>query len=116
MARFYVDENFPMPVVDELRRLGHDALTMQESGKARQAIPDEIVLSLASADQRAVLTLNRKHFIQLHRLIAEHAGIVVCSFDPDFIGQAQRIHATLAAMETLFNQLVRINRPSGASL
>ena len=33
MAQLYADENFPLPVVDELRRLGHNALTMQESGK-----------------------------------------------------------------------------------
>ena len=111
MAQLYADENFPLPVVDELRRLGHNALTMQESGKARQAISDEVVLSLAGADQRAVLTLNRKHFIQLHRLTPEHAGIVVCTFDPDFVGQAQRIHTALMAMETLFNQLIRVNRP-----
>ncbi len=111
MAQLYADENFPLPVVDELRRLGHNALTMQESGKARLAISDEVVLSLASADQRAVLTLNRKHFIQLHRLTPEHAGIVVCTFDPDFVGQAQRIHTALMAMETLFNQLIRVNRP-----
>ncbi|MCC7220865.1 MAG: DUF5615 family PIN-like protein [Candidatus Contendobacter sp.] len=111
MARLYADENFPLPVVDELRRLGHDAQTMQESGKARQAISDAVVLALASADQRAVLTLNRKHFIQLHRLTPEHAGIVVCTFDPDFIGQAQSIDAVLVTMENLFNQLIRVNRP-----
>lgn len=66
MARLYADENFPLPVVTELRRLGHDVVTLQESGLARQAIPDEAVLSLASAERRAVVTLNRKHFIQLH--------------------------------------------------
>ena len=111
MARLYADENFPLPVVEELRRLGHDALTMHESGKARQAIPDEVVLSLASAEQRALLTLNRKHFIQLHRLTPEHAGIIVCTFDPDFTGQARRIHAALEAASTLSGQLIRVNRP-----
>jgi Domain of unknown function (DUF5615) len=29
----YADENFPLPVVQELRRLGHDVLTAQEDGK-----------------------------------------------------------------------------------
>jgi len=28
MARLYADENFPLPVVEELRQLGHDVLTM----------------------------------------------------------------------------------------
>ena len=34
MARFYSNENFPLPVVEEgLRRLGHDVLTIQETGE-----------------------------------------------------------------------------------
>jgi len=36
MARLYSNENFPLPVVEELRRLGHDVLTIQETGKAEQ--------------------------------------------------------------------------------
>jgi uncharacterized protein DUF5615 len=34
MARLYADENFPLPVVEELRRLGHDVLTIYETGQA----------------------------------------------------------------------------------
>jgi hypothetical protein len=30
MARLYSNENFPLPIVDELRKLGHDVLTIQE--------------------------------------------------------------------------------------
>lgn len=41
MARLYADENFPLPVVEELRRLGHDVLTMYEDGRANQSISDE---------------------------------------------------------------------------
>ena len=69
MARLYSNENFPLPVVEELRRLGHDVLTIQEAGKANQECPDEAVLASASADDRALLTINRKHFIRLHRAI-----------------------------------------------
>ena len=75
MARLYANENFPMPVVEELRRIGHDVLTIQETGKVGQSIPDEEVLAFASADNRAVLTLNRKHFIHLHSSNPEHNGI-----------------------------------------
>lgn len=32
--RFYADENFPLDTVIELRRLGHDVLTMFEDGRA----------------------------------------------------------------------------------
>jgi Domain of unknown function (DUF5615) len=30
MARLYADENFPLPVVTVLRRLGHDIVTIQD--------------------------------------------------------------------------------------
>ena len=66
MTRLYADENFPLPVVIELRRLGHDVLTMPEAGQAGKAVSDEGVLAFARTEGRAVLTLNRKHFIRLH--------------------------------------------------
>jgi hypothetical protein len=47
MARLYPNENFPLPVVEELRRLGHDTLTSRDAGKSGQAMPDEEVLRLA---------------------------------------------------------------------
>ncbi len=87
-------------------------LTIHEAGKAQQSTPDDIVLKLASADGRAILTLNRKHFVQLHAKQPLHAGIVVCTFDPDFEGQAQRIHDALKSPSQLTGQLVRVNRPT----
>ena len=74
MARLYANENFPLPVVIELRRHGHDVLTIQETGKADQAIPDEAVLAFACTEQRAFLTFNRKHFIRLHNSQSDHSG------------------------------------------
>jgi hypothetical protein len=92
MVRFYANENFPLPVVERLRELGHDVVTIQETGKGSQRVSDEAVLQLASRDQRSVPTLNRQHFVRLHRAVPDHAGIVVCTVDMDFLGQAQRIH------------------------
>jgi hypothetical protein len=66
MARLYANENFPLPVVAALRQAGHDVITVAETGKAEQAWPDEDVLEFATQDDRALLTLNRKHFIRLH--------------------------------------------------
>jgi hypothetical protein len=34
MADLYVDENIHFGIVKRLRRLGHDAVTVQESGRA----------------------------------------------------------------------------------
>ncbi len=114
MARLYSNENFPLPVVEELRRLEHEVLTIQETGKGGQAITDEAVLAFAHAEQRVLLTLNRKHFIRLHNQQAEHSGIVVCTFDPDFIALAQRIHKALDNQSSPLGQLIRINRPASS--
>jgi predicted nuclease of predicted toxin-antitoxin system len=111
MARLYANENFPLPAVEELRRLGHDVMTSHESGQAGQAVSDEQVLAFAATQARILITLNRKHFVRLHQARSDHAGIIVCTFDPDFTALAQRIHAALEAQPQLAGQLVRINRP-----
>jgi hypothetical protein len=112
MARCYSNENFPLPVVEVLRRFWHDVLTTVESGRAGQAIPDAEVLAFAVAEQRVVLTLNRWHFIRLYHTTPEHAGMVVCTYDPNFAALAQRIHTALEAQPQMAGQLVRANRPA----
>jgi hypothetical protein len=112
MARLYSNENFPLPVVEELRKLGHDVLTIQEIGDAGKSVSDEDVLAFAISENRGLLTLNRKHFIRLHRQDVNHSGVIVCTFDPDFIALAHRIHGAIEARPQLASQLIRINRPS----
>jgi hypothetical protein len=112
MARLYSNENFPLPVVEELRRLGHDVLTNQETGQAGQAVSDESILTFACAEKRMVLTLNRKHFIRLHQQKPEHCGITVCTVDTDFIGLAHRIHEAILAHAQDTAPLLRVNRPA----
>lgn len=113
MARFYANENFPLPVVQALRQLGHDVVTVQDTGKAGLAVPDQEVLGFASAEKRAVLTLNRKHFVHLHNRTRKHAGIVVCTFDCDFASQAGRIDESVKQARDLSGKLIRVNRPAG---
>ena len=111
MARLYADENFPLPVVEALRTLGHDVLTIHEAGKAHQRYPDISVLADATADTRAILTYNRKHFRLLHNQSANHSGIILCTYDPDFARQAHRIDETIKSYDSLVGQLLRVNRP-----
>ena len=111
MTRFYSDENFPITVVEELINLGHDVLTIQETGMAQQSFPDAQVLKVASEDKRAVLTFNRKHFIALHKIQPNHEGIIVCTFDIDFVGLARRIHKSILPFDSISGMLIRINRP-----
>jgi len=112
MASLYADENFPLPVVEELRRLGHDVLTIYEDGKANQRYSDEEILITATELGRAVLTTNRRHFIRLHIASSSHHGIIVCTYDPDFTGQARRISNLISTQEPLAKQLIRVNRPT----
>lgn len=113
MIRLYSNENFSIPVVDELRKLGYDVVTIQETGKDQQSFPDEPVLKFASEDNRAVLTFNRKHFIALHKLSSQHQGIIVCTFDIDFVALAHRIHENILNAKSIAGKLIRINRPHG---
>ena len=111
MADFYSNENFPLPVVEHLRQLGHDVVTIQEVGQADQAVPDEAVLAFSTKENRILLTFNRKHFIKLHRDMPNHSGIVVCTFDPDFEALAIRIHQTVTTSADMSGKLLRVNRP-----
>ena len=112
MARFHANENFPLPAVEELRRLGNDVLTIQETGRGGLALPDREVLDLARVENRILLTVNRRHFIRLHGAQPDHGGIVVCTYDPDFSGQALRIHEAVAEVRELAGRLIRVNRPA----
>lgn len=111
MARLYANENFPLPVVEVLRALQHDVLTIQQTGQSGQAMPDENVLAFAHSQARILLTFNRKHFIRLHNEGQAHSGIIACTLDKDFADLAQRIHAAIQAQDSLTGQLIRVNRP-----
>ncbi len=93
-----------------MRALGHDVLTTQEAGNAGRAIPDHEVLDFAMRAGRAVLTLNRRDFIRLHKRGISHAGIVVCTEDTDSAAQAARVHDAVAPLPALAGQLVRVNQ------
>lgn len=112
MARLYADEHFPRIVSQLLRDMGHDILTVQEAGNANLGIPDEDVLAFAASNGRAVVTINRFDFVRLHRLQPDHAGIIVCTDDPDRNQMAVRLHQAISAEETLRGKLIRVNRPS----
>ncbi|MBK6590966.1 MAG: DUF5615 family PIN-like protein [Acidobacteria bacterium] len=99
-----------MPVVVELRRLGHDVLTAFEDGRANRAIADELVLARSRNLNRVLLTINRTDFRLLHRSGQQHAGIVICTLDIDLPGQASRIDRACSEIDDASGQLIRVNR------
>lgn len=110
MVRFYADEQFPRPAVERLRNLGHDVLTVQEAGNTGNS--DAAVFAFAIANNRAVLTQNRRDFVKLHQSQSDHTGIIICSDDQDFIKLAERIHEAISAENVLSGKLIRVVRPA----
>lgn len=114
MAELYADENYPLGIVEHLRKFGHDVLTAREAGKSYRAVSDAEVLAFATTSGRAVITHNRKDFFALHRVTqGRHGGIIACTFDPDERRQAERVSAAIAALgQPLAGQLLRVYRPT----
>jgi predicted nuclease of predicted toxin-antitoxin system len=110
MSRFYADEQFPRATTNYLRLLGHDILTVQEAGNANQKIPDDQVLAYATADDRAILTINRKDFIRLHKQQSDHSGIIACTENRDYQRLAVKIDEAVSGIESLTGKLIRITR------
>jgi len=110
MALLLADENFPAPSVERLRQLGHDVVTLLQTNMAGLAIPDDEVLAFATSLNRCLLTLNRKDFIKLHMHSNQHAGIVICTFDTNFMALADWVDTCLT--QKITGQLLRVQRPN----
>jgi hypothetical protein len=54
--------------------------------------------------------MNRLDFKRLHFQMPEHAGIIICTEDPDRVGQAQRIAEAIPG--DLERKLIRVYRRS----
>lgn len=57
-----------------LRTEGHDVLTVNEAGLRGQV--DSVVLAHAAQDQRVVLTMNCRDFLEQHQASNAHSGII----------------------------------------
>ncbi|MEO7300551.1 MAG: DUF5615 family PIN-like protein [Verrucomicrobiota bacterium] len=111
MARLFADEDFSFPIIERLRHLQHDVITVSDIGKANQRWPDDEVFFFAVAQQRIILTKNRRHFFKLHQQFPAHHGIVACTEDPDFAGATHRIHQAISTEKPLTGQFIRIYQP-----
>jgi predicted nuclease of predicted toxin-antitoxin system len=108
----YADENFPLPVVEALRQIGHDVITVQEDGHSAKSDAD--ILARAQALGRILMTHNRRRFENLHRQGASHNGILSATQDPNHAALAGRIDAALSGV-TPGRWCLRVNRPAKGS-
>ncbi len=70
-----MDQHYPRPVTDGLRRGGIDVLTAQEAELC--GLPDVKQLLHATAQQRIMVTFD-PDYLALHRSGMAHGGIVWC--------------------------------------
>ena len=108
--QFYSNENFPLVMVNLLRAEGYDVLTSYEAGQANQGIPDDQVLQYAKATNRILITENRQDFIDLHRTVPNHAGIIIFKYDRDYAGKIRVVTDFLNSEDgkSLKNRLLRV--------
>lgn len=111
MAKLLADENFPFPVVEHLRRRGHDVVTMKDLGQSGAGCSDEQVLQYAANEGRVILTMDRRDFRSLHRSGVSHSGMVICTFNPDWSNFAAQIDQTLQSVPRLTGELMQVRQP-----
>ena len=58
--RFLIDSMLPPQVVDQLRDLGHDAVTPATLGAHN--LPDDVLIQLATQERRVIVTENASDF------------------------------------------------------
>jgi len=115
--KFVVDESTGDSVVAELRRLGHDALSIQETFPG---LDDPPILDIAVTADRIVVT-NDKDFGELvYRSGLPHAGVILFRLDDESAGN--RVRMMREVLQRCGNQLkdnfivaterkIRVRRP-----
>jgi hypothetical protein len=73
--RYYLDQHYPGPVTQGLRRLGIDVLTVQEAGRC--GLPDPDQLAFATTEERVLVTFD-SDYLALHQYGVAHAGLAWC--------------------------------------
>jgi Domain of unknown function (DUF5615) len=81
-VRLLLDQHYSPKIAQELRRLGHDVTSVEEQPNLR-GLPDRSILSLAIAEQRALVTEDVVHFGRIVKESAlageRHFGVVFTS-------------------------------------
>jgi hypothetical protein len=79
-----MDQHFPRPVSDGLRRHGVDVLTAQDAGQCGLSDLDQ--LTFATSAERVMVTFDTD-YLALHQAGVQHAEIAWCQEQKHAIGQ-----------------------------
>jgi predicted nuclease of predicted toxin-antitoxin system len=101
--KLLLDEHIWYGLTEALTQRGYDVVHVNDT--AQRGIDDEPLLAFATAQDRAVLTYNARHFVPLVRLWyeagREHAGVILSIQLPphELLRQVERLLVTLSADE-----------------
>lgn len=103
----YTDADVDTDLAAKVRQQGFDALSALEAGKTR--LKDDEQLDFATAQQRAILTHNQKHFAPMHEKWLsegrEHAGIILSTQVP----MGELLHRTIRLLDQVTADEMRNN-------
>ncbi len=95
--RLLADENVEQPVIEALRKAGHDVASIADIAPG---VSDEEVLRLANAESRVLLTNDKEFGEMAYRQGQAAAGIPLLRYlTQDGADKAARLARTLPAME-----------------
>jgi len=101
--KLLLDEHIWEGLTEALTQRGYDVVHIANT--EQRGIDDGLLLALATAEGRAVLTYNVRHFVPLVRLWyeagREHAGVILSTQLPpgELLRQVERLLTTLSADE-----------------
>lgn len=113
MARFFLDNDFPLGTGIELQRMGHDISSARSTN--REHCHDEDQLLYAAAENRILVTHNRRDFVLLHDawrrwsrawdISEQHAGVLVLRQGNTYRQYAKHIAEYVDQLEQVANVL-----------
>ena len=110
--KLHLNEHISWRIAEQLRKLGFDVTSTLELGMVDE--DDDVQLAFAVSQQRAVVSINHKHFAPLHDQYAaegkEHWGIILSTEEavPVLRRRLLRLLNTVSADE-LKNQMRWLN-------
>ena len=93
--RYYMDQHYPGPVTQGLRRRGINVLTAQEA--ERCGLPDPDQLAFATTEGRIMVTFD-SDYLALHQSGIAHAGVAWCPQQKYAIGMLTQLLELLHAV------------------
>ncbi|MCY4017950.1 MAG: DUF5615 family PIN-like protein [Chloroflexi bacterium] len=81
--RFFLDENMPVELANQLNQRGIDTLTVRDIERLSEN--DPTLLTVATADGR-VLCTHDQDYVEIAKTGVEHAGIVIVPGEYEDIG------------------------------